>query len=374
MPEWFSSPNERYRFLLVTILVAGCLGILIAAWAALLPFFLGAILAYLLMPAVDFLEHQAPKFLRQTGWTRPLAIILVYLCGIGLIAGMLSYFIPLVTEQANSMARRLPYYADQIQKLVTYDIEPYLQEISPDIRAAIDANIDRAVETLANALQKGLSGTLRTLWQTVSFVLGMLVIPFWLFYILNDRDKVDRAFYSLIPEKSRGDVRCVQTVVDDLLSAYLRGKLVVCLVVGLAATILLLILGVDLAVLLGTIVALLDIVPLIGPWLGGIPAVLIALLDRPAKAVWVAVGFFAIQEIESLFLTPRISGSAVRFHPAVVMVILVVGAEVAGLWGMVLGVPVAAIIRDVFQYLYLRTTEKGVTPEMALDNLRARML
>ena len=113
---------------------------------------------------------------------------------------------------------------------------------------------------------------------------------------------------------------------------------------------------------------------MLGPYLGAVPAVLIALLDRPVKALWVAVGFFAIQEIEGLFLVPRISGSAVRFHPAVVMVILVIGSEVAGIWGMLVAVPLAAAARDVFRYLYLRTTERGVTPEMALENLRARML
>jgi predicted PurR-regulated permease PerM len=78
--------------------------------------------------------------------------------------------------------------------------------------------------------------------------------------------------------------------------------------------------------------------------------------------------------VENLFLVPRIAGSAVRFHPAVVMVIVVVGAEVAGIWGLLLGVPVAAIARDVYQYLYLRTTERGATPKMALDALRARSL
>ena len=69
---------------------------------------------------------------------------------------------------------------------------------------------------------------------------------------------------------------------------------------------------------------------------------------------------------------PRISGSAVRFHPAIVIVLVIVGAEIAGLWGIVLAVPLAAMLRDVFRYLYLRTTEKGATPQMALEHLRTR--
>ena len=99
-------------------------------------------------------------------------------------------------------------------------------------------------------------------------------------------------------------------------------------------------------------------------------SILVALVDRPILALWVAIAYLAIQQIENVLLVPRITGSAVRFHPAVVMVIVVVGAEIAGLWGILLGVPLAAIGRDVFRYLYLRTTERGETPEMALQYLR----
>ena len=76
----------------------------------------------------------------------------------------------------------------------------------------------------------------------------------------------------------------------------------------------------------------------------------------------------------NIFLVPRISGNAVRFHPAVVMVIVVIGAEVAGVWGLLLSVPLSAIVRDVFRYLYLRTTERGATPEAALEILRLTMI
>ncbi|NLG50787.1 MAG: AI-2E family transporter, partial [Chloroflexi bacterium] len=192
-----------------------------------------------------------------------------------------------------------------------------------------------------------------------------------LFYVLNDADKVRRGFYDLIPEAAREDVRCIISIIDGLLSSYVRGQLLLALLVGLMATIALLILGVDLALLLGTFAGIFEMIPILGPYLGAIPAILMALLNRPITAFWVAVTFFAIQQFENVFLVPRISGNAVRFHPALVMIVLVVGSEVAGLWGMLLALPLAAILRDVFRYLYLRTTERGATPEMALEFLRA---
>ncbi|MGC9359258.1 MAG: AI-2E family transporter, partial [Anaerolineae bacterium] len=173
------------------------------------------------------------------------------------------------------------------------------------------------------------------------------------------------------PEGIREDARCILTIIDELLSSYLRGRLLVCLIVGIASTVVLIIFGLDMAVLLGTIAGVTEIIPMFGPYIGAFVPVLIALLDRPIRALWVALSFFGIQQIENLFLTPRISGYSVRFHPAVVMVIVVVGAELAGIWGLILGVPLAAVSRDVVRYLYLRTSEQGATPEMAIETLRA---
>jgi predicted PurR-regulated permease PerM len=176
----------------------------------------------------------------------------------------------------------------------------------------------------------------------------------------------------LVPEGIRDDVRCIAAIVDNLLGAYLRGQLLLSFIVGLMATVVLLIFGIDAAVLLGTMAGILEVIPILGPYLGALVPVLIALIRRPILALWVALCFTAIQQIENLFLVPRISGHAVRFHPAAVMVIVLVGADVGGIWGLLLAVPLTAMVRDVFQYLFLRTTERGATPEMALENLWAR--
>jgi predicted PurR-regulated permease PerM len=346
--------------------------VLVVAWAALLPFFLGLLLAYLLMPVVDFIDRHAPRALQRRRLSRPLAIVIVYIVLIGVVAGALSYFIPAITKQAEAFGEVAPTYWERIQGLLVYDIDPFLEQIPPQIRTAIEANIEQASSTLANALQTGLTVTIRTVSQTVSFVIGMFIVPFWLFYVLNDRDKAKRAIYRLIPEVAREDVRNVGIIVDDLLSAYLRGQLVLMLVVGTMATVVLLIFGIDLALLVGTVAGITELIPVLGPFIGAVPAVLLALLKRPILAVWVALAFFMIQQIENALLVPRISGHAVRFHAAVVMIIVVMGAEVAGLWGLLLAVPVAAVVRDVFQYLYLRTTERGATPKMAYEYLRAR--
>ncbi len=367
-----NSVKIKLRIGLIAALFAFCLGILIAAWTALVPFFLGLLLAYLLAPIVNFLDAHAPNLLRRKGWARPLAILLVYLVGLGIIAGILAYFIPVVIEQARELGKAFPGYLEQLQELITYDFLDFLSQIPPEISKAVEINIAKVTDTLTEAIQKGLGGTIRTVWQTLSFVLGMVIVPFWMFHILNDDKKIRHGFCQVIPEPIREDVLCIATIIDDLLGAYLRGQLLLCLLVGAMATIALLALRVDLALVLGTIAGVFELIPVLGPYIGAAPAVLVAFLRKPITALWVALSFAAIQQIENIFLVPRISGNAVRFHPAAVMIILVIGSEVAGLWGLALSVPLAAMIRDVFHYLYLRTTERGVTPQMALENLRAR--
>ena len=373
-PSWLASPKQRNRALLIAVLVVAIFLLVKAAWAALLPFFLGVILAYLLLPVVNWLDSHAPRLLRRWGWARPLAILLVYLTGLGLVAGLLTVFIPAVIQQASLLAEATPGLLVRLEGLLSHDLVELLDRIPPEIAQAVDANIQQAGSAVISAVQAGVGVTLRTLFQTVSFIFGIIIVPFWLFYVLNDESKVRASFYSLIPESAREDVQCIMRIIDRLLGAYLRGQVLLCLAVGMMATIVLLAFGIREALLLGTLAGILEIVPYLGPFMGAVAPVLIALGNDPMQAVWLSVAFAGIQQVENIFLVPRISGSAVRFHPAAVMVVVVIGSEVAGVTGLLLAVPVSAVVRDVFRYLYLRTTERGATPEMALETLRLSMV
>ncbi len=374
MPSWFDSPTKRYRVILITVLGALFLGLLSAAWTALLPFLAGMILAYLLIPVVNFLDRHAPRLLQRNNISRPLAIVIVYIVGIGLVVGAVAYFVPAIAQQVRFFGNAAPYYFQRLQELLRYDVAELLDSLPPAMRSWLEASITDLMDTLTHALQSGLEATIRTLSQTISFLLGIFMVPFWLFYVLNDEGQIRKNFYRLIPDAARADVRYIVRIIDHLLSAYVRGQLLLALIVGAASTIALLLLGVNLAILLGTVAGILDLIPIVGPWFGAVPAVLMALVSEPIRALWVALAFLAIQQLQGALLIPHISGHAVRFHPATVMIVVVVGAEVAGLWGLLLCVPVAAIIRDVFRYLYVRTTEKGATPEMAFDYLWSRRL
>ena len=247
----------------------------------------------------------------------------------------------------------------------------YTENIPANWQLTIETNLKNLIDDALNALQAGLVATITTVSSTMSFFLGLVVIPFWLFYILQDEDQVKQGVLDAFPQQLRDDVRCMARLIDDVLSAYIRGQLLLVLFVGGMAIIALTIIGVPFALVLGLVAGIFEVLPYVGPILGAIPAVVVALLADPISALWVAGAFFVIQQIENLVLVPRISGESVKLHPALVMVSLVIGNELAGLLGMLVAVPVTAVIRDVFKYLYLRFLDEPLAPDQALTSIRS---
>ncbi len=348
-------------------------------WAArnvLFPYLLGLVLAYLLLPLVNWLDDHMPKRLHDVGVARPLSIVLTYLLLIALVAGIIAFFVPLVVDQINVLVQNWPQLTSRVQDWGTRGFGFYkniidaLQSISPTWRQTIENGLQNLGGDVLAAFQEGVIATIRTVSSTISFIIGLVVIPFWLFYILHDESQVKTGVMQAMPKQLREDVACMARLIDDVLSAYIRGQLLLVLFVGGMATISLLIIGVPFALVLGLIAGLFEVLPFVGPILGAIPAIIVALLSDPVSAIWVAVSFFAIQQVENLILVPRISGKSVQLHPAMVMVVLVIGNELAGFVGMLVAVPITAIVRDVFKYLYLRLLDEPLSPAEAMEDIR----
>jgi predicted PurR-regulated permease PerM len=300
---------------------------------------------------------------------RPLSVLLIYLLIMALLVGVLTQLLPLLAEQVGLFVQRAPDYYDRAQGLATEWFDRY-QAVPPDVRETLEGNLEQFGGNVAGAVQAGLFRTTRMLTQTLGFLIGMLIVPFWTFYVLKDERELMQGLESLIPEGQREDARNIQAIVDGVLGAYLRGQVVLSLAVGIMATIGLLAIGVDFALLLGMVAGALEILPTIGPVLGAIPALIIAGLQSPVLALWTAVMFVVVQQVENIILVPYITGESVRMRPAVIMVVLIVGGGVMGVLGMVIAVPLAATLRDVAKYLLLRLSDEGIPPAEALARVR----
>jgi len=339
------TPQRRNRLLLWLALALLVAGVLWISRQVLLPYVFSLVLAYFLLPLVNWLDDHMPARFHQWRIDRPLAIILTYVLLLGITAGILAFAVPLLVDQVEILIQNWPSLAEQAQDWGKQGWTWY-QTLPDTWRTTIETNLKGLLGGVVSAVQNGVVAAIQQVFGTVSFIIGFIVIPFWMFYILHDASQVKKGAVGVFPESVRADILAVAGLVDDVLSAYIRGQFLLMLFVGGLATVALLIIGVPYALVLGLIAGIFEALPVVGPLLGAIPAVLVALLSSPISAVYVAVAFFAIQQIENLFLVPRISGKSVKLHPAVVMVVLVLGNQLAGFAGMLLAVPVSTTARE----------------------------
>ncbi|MDN5271872.1 AI-2E family transporter [Chloroflexus sp. MS-CIW-1] len=364
----------RWLLIIVSLYLIGWL--LVHAGSAVTPFIFGGVLAYLFLPLVNFFNRWLPRWL---------AILAVYLLTFGILVLAVALVIPPLIAQIADLIRSLPDIAT-IQREANRLLEEY-EQLLASLPPAVQSEVQNAI---ASAASEGLS-TLRanfvnylqsigqflvnsvlSVVNTVTFLLGFFLIPFWLFYVLMDqragRDYLDR----MIHPRLRADFWAMITIIDHDLSGYLRGQLILGTSVGLAAWIGLTALNiagmkVPYTVLLAVVAGVTELVPVIGPIIGAIPAILLGLADSPTTALAVTILYIVIQQLENHILVPRIIGESVGVHPAVLMVVLVVCSQVFGLLGAILSAPLSAMARDLFFYLYGRLsdppTPAGVLPE-----------
>jgi predicted PurR-regulated permease PerM len=221
---------------------------------------------------------------------------------------------------------------------------------------------DRAREIIEGML----GGLVGFISGAFTFGVALFGILFVAVYLLADVRKVKAAYLKAAPARYRRDARDLWDAFGVSLSRYLGGLVFVILIQGVLAFLALKILGVPYAILLGAWVSITAIIPYLGPFLGGIPAVLVALIfESPTTAVLTVVAYVLIQQFEGNFLTPRIQGNALQVHPIIVLLAVIGGAQLAGLAGVVFAVPALAVVRVFFDFfrVRLRTSRNPEVPE-----------
>lgn len=331
---------------------------------ALLPFAVGAIAAYALSPIVDGLASLIPARTRRHDLIRRgLVVLLIYAVFFGAIGGIGVATVPTAINQATEFFDELPEIVDEARVQLTSWADRYRATVPDDLREEIDGAAEELSTSATQMVGNLLGGTAGSLTSAIGLVSGFLIIPFWLFYALRDRHFIERNFMRAVPPGMRDDVTYVARISDALLGRYIRAQLLLGLVVGIAVGVSMTFLGVQFSIGLGLWAGITELIPILGPWLGGIPGVIIVLATEPDLLLPVLLVYFVVQQLENNFLVPRIQGDAVDIHPAMVIMLLVVFGAIWGLIGMIIAVPVTAIVRELFWYADRRL--RGATPETA---------
>ncbi len=347
--------RNRWRFAMLALAFVAVGWLLWRTWHGLTPFIIGLVLAFILMPLVDGLNRFLP---------RVVSIILVYVLVLGAGAAFVLYLLPIIIEQSKNLINETPRYADETQNWLNQTFKDLQSSLPKDFQQPFNESINsfsiNVINFVRDALVGSATGLVGWLFGTIGFLIGIFIIPFWLFFVLKDKARGMRTFYSLLPIRLREDgYRLIHIITDDI-NEYIRGQLIVAASVGVLVTIGLLIVNFDAstAIFLGFIAGLFEVLPIIGPILGAIPALIVAIFTggfgNVDLALKVLIVFVIIQQIEGNILIPKIAGDSTKLHPAVVMLVIIMGSEVAGLPGAIIAVPLTALVRDVYIYLYQR--------------------
>ncbi len=378
------TPTQLARFVLVVVAIAVVGRIVMSAWLSLLPFEVGLLLAYLVLPIVDLLDHVMPRWV---------AALVVTIGEIALILAAIALLIPPLVAELPQLVLSLPG-ADAITALLD-QLRGALQQLPPGVQDTIRTALTQA----SGSLQSNLLGVVRGLLlvaaasvlgllSTLGFVLSFVAIPTWLLALISDRKGGRPALDRVLPSWLQPDFWAILRAVDRTFGFYLRGQILRALIFGVGLYTAFSVLNYqglsDMRYPLSlTVFAVLAyLVPDIGPILGALPAVLAALARSPREAVVVLIAYVAVAALEQHLIAPRIEEHSIDV-PAVVLVPLIVALSQFGVIWVLLAAPLIVVARDLFSYVYGRLGtppapagvlpgERPSTPPLTLVNARRR--
>ena len=359
-----ASPPDSPRIAALSPRVAILIGSLVLVFAllwmtsdAVRPFVVGLLFVYLLDPPV--------RWLAEHGVRRTFAILIVYVVAIVLVVELVNLTITPLVDEIVRFLQDLPGLITALQDQLARLSELYARlQIPAPVRDWIDGMLASIGEGGAPAVDLTAVFPILTGATTlIGALFGYVLLPVWVFYLLKDRVTLAVEFDRSLPEAWRFDAWAVIKIARRLLGQWVRAQLVLGLTVGAFTFIGLLILSrlVDpvfgrYAVLLSVSAGILELLPIIGPIISAVPAVLLAATAGLEPVIAALVLYTLVQQVENNVLVPKIQGDAIDLHPALVIFAIVIGGAFAGLLGAILALPVTAAARDVVRYLFRRST------------------
>lgn len=304
------------------------------------PILISGFLYFLLNPVVHRLQ--------RLKLPRTAAILVIYLVFIGLVILLAGTVVPAITKQVTSLANDLPKYAKQTKiffKQLSHS-KQYEWFLNQEYVSVND--IEKKLVAYANTLPSQITNSLSSIFGVITNLTVIIAtVPFLLFYMFKDGHQFPNSLVKFFPNSYRQPALKLLKDTGDTLAAYVQGQITVALFVGTISFIGYLIIGMPYALILALTIAVMNMIPYVGPILGGAPAILVALFDSPTKAVLALVVIIIAQQMEGNIISPLILGKTLDTHPATIIILLLVAGNLAGVLGMVLAVPFYAVMKTI---------------------------
>lgn len=353
------APTPRAALLILALVILGA--ILYLARGALSPFVVGLVLIYILDPPV---ERLARVHIGRMRVPRAVAVLVVYV----LVAVLMVWAGSLLL---GPLVRQISDYLADLPAILAALGDWYRTLELPDlVRRAVDGLIASGSQAATGIDPSTLLPIARSVFGFVASFFGYLIIPVWAFYLLKDRPSLTASMNRSIPATWRRDVWACVGIFNHLFGRWLRGQLLLGVIVGVATFVGLELLGfvvdprfTEFAVLLAVVAGVLELLPIIGPIISMVPTLVVALTVRdPAQGlIAVVILYTVVQQLENNVLVPLVQGDAVDLHPSVVILALILGGSIAGFLGAVFAVPLTAAGRDIYRYFFRRLSPDDAT-------------
>ena len=356
-----TSPAGYLRFGLILVAATGLAWVAWQARTALLPFLIGGLIAYILLPLVNSLDRWMPRFVAVT-----IAMALL----VGFLAFLFYILIPPLVRQTPNLLQLIPDRAEIQQSLDRLRL--MIRSLPVPTQEAVLRILQSVSVTLREYLDQNLSGLagavvvfLLTIFNSISFILGFLVVPAWLLSVLKDQPSGVRALNRIIPASIEQDFWAAIQIIDRPLRAFVGGQFLLALVTGIAVYLSLTVLEmiglstIQYKVPLAVWAAVFALIPVLGPYLGALPAVLGGFYQSPQTGLAVIALYVALYYLINRLAGSRIENRVIQIHPAILLVAIVILSELGFLWVLV-AAPVISILVNLFRYLYGRLSDPPV--------------
>jgi predicted PurR-regulated permease PerM len=313
-------------------------------------FLITGVLAYIFDP---FVSKLASKLRLKKG----LAIGILYILIITPIVVFLAIGLPILASQLMSLAKNIPGYYNFISDMIdkwqaSVQTNPVLQNAVKTFLSSLQPRIEGLVSDIVNRI----FNFIITLTASIfTFILAIALN----FYFLIDLDNIKRWFANILPANIRNKTLNALEEVNISFRSFLKAQAILCLYVGISDGIGAYIFGIDYAFTLGVIAAFTELIPYLGPFLGGIPAIIIAVIISPWKALEIAIWYTVVQELEAHIVVPKVMEKEMGLHPLIVIFSILAFGKLFGLWGVLFAVPLAAIIKIVIKIYFPHIWERG---------------
>lgn len=341
--------SPRARNLVVWIGAIAAAVLLFKASHALSPFIWAIITAFILHPLVSLIHRKTrlPKHL-ITIWLYAMIALLVTILSIN--------FAPVVIEQVKGIQSQVPSAIDDVQRWLNQNQRGTMDSLGLEPNF-VDTRLNDASQRAAAAVSRA---AIPVLFSTLTFTIELIIYLVASFYFIVQGDRFVMAFRSLLSRRFHGEFDRLILEINSTLGAYIRGQALLVVIMAVASFSALTILGVQYALIVAILTGFFELIPLVGPWIAGAGAVTVAVFQDSTPFGWshltlalvIGLTYFLLRQLEDALVIPLVIGRIVHLHPLLVIFVIVVGTSLGGVLGLILAVPIAAVIKILATYAF----------------------